>query len=82
MIKPYKSFVGGVLHGAYMKVECPECGEDFDIDKNEYDEGDTIDCPECNESLKIKVKRGKFRLASDKARYFEEDLSDFEGTDD
>jgi ssDNA-binding Zn-finger/Zn-ribbon topoisomerase 1 len=65
-----------------MKVICPECKEDLDIDKNEYDEGDTVDCPECNESLKIKVKKGKFKLASDKARYFEEDLSDFEGTDD
>jgi len=44
-----------------MSVECPECGEDFEIDKNEHDEGDSIDCPECGESSTIKIKKGKFK---------------------
>lgn len=60
-----------------MSVECPECGEDFEIDKNEHDEGDSIDCPECGESSTIKIKKGKFKLASEKEKYYEVDVAEY-----
>src|SRR3989344_4017195 len=77
-VKVFKRFDDGVFYMAsMMSVECPECGEDFEIDKNEHDEGDSIDCPECGESSTIKIKKGKFKLASEKEKYYEVDVAEY-----
>ena len=62
---------------ALMKVKCPECHEEFELDNNEYDEHDRVECPECSADLLVKVKGGKFKLATDKEKYFDEDLNQF-----
>ena len=61
-----------------MDVGCPECSEKFDLDKNEFDEGDFVECPECGTSLKIKVVKGKFKLSTSKADIYDFDEVDFD----
>lgn len=56
-----------------MEVKCPECKEMFDLDLNEFDEGDVVECPECGSESKVKVSGGKFKLASHR-----EELHDFD----
>lgn len=65
-----------------MKVKCPDCKEAFDLGINDYDEGDDIECPECYQNFTVAVKSGKFRLVSDREKYFEEDLALFEEEED
>lgn len=62
----------------FLNVTCPECEEKFDLDKNEYDEGDAVECPECGLNLKVRVKKGKFKLATSKADIHEFDEVDFD----
>lgn len=64
-----------------MKVICPECQLAFDLSVNDHDEGDDVFCPECNNAFIITVKGGKFKLLSDKEKYFDEDLELFEEED-
>ena len=64
-----------------MKVKCPECKEAFDLSINDYDEGDDVFCPECNEVFIITVKSGRFKLVTDKEKYFDENLELFEEED-
>ncbi|MDO8634334.1 MAG: hypothetical protein Q7K34_03515 [archaeon] len=60
-----------------MKVKCPECDEQIEVDKNEVDENDTVECSECGEESIVKIKKGKIRLASQKEKYFEEGIGDY-----
>jgi Zn finger protein HypA/HybF involved in hydrogenase expression len=60
-----------------MKVKCLECEESFDLDKNEFEEGDPTECPECLAGYTIKVKGGRFHLASEREKYEEYDLAQF-----
>ncbi len=73
-------FNGFSQHTVVMKVKCPDCKEEFDLDKNAYDEGDSVECPECGASCIIEVKRGKFVLKKESAKYFEEE-DDFQEDD-
>lgn len=52
-----------------MKVICPKCKEDFELDKNAHDEGDSVECPECGEFCTIVVKKGKFVLQPENSKY-------------
>ncbi|MFH1256262.1 MAG: sulfonate ABC transporter [Candidatus Diapherotrites archaeon] len=61
-----------------MKVKCPECKEGFELSVNDYEEGDSVECPECSESLIVKVKQGKFKLMTEKAKYYDEDIGEYE----
>lgn len=63
-----------------MKVKCPKCKEPFEIDKNAYDEGDTVECAECGEFAIIEVKKGKFVLRPENSKY--DDGDDFFTDDD
>lgn len=60
-----------------MKVNCPECEEPIEVDKNEVEENDTIECPECGQESIVKIKKGKIKLSSPKEKYFEEGLEDY-----
>jgi Zn finger protein HypA/HybF involved in hydrogenase expression len=60
-----------------VKVKCPECEENFDIDKNSYDEGDLVECPECKAFLNVEVRGGKLVFTSDKEKYYGEDVEEF-----
>jgi len=44
------------------KFRCPDCKEWFDLEIDEYDEGDYVNCPECNLELVVELKSGKPRL--------------------
>ena len=61
------------LANTMTKVTCPDCKEDFDIDKNLYEAGDIVECPECHSVVIVEVKSGKFCLASEKEKYFDDD---------
>ncbi len=65
-----------------MKVKCPECREEIDVDKNEVEENDSVECPECFEQLTVKIKGGKIKLATDKEKYFDESLNEFYDSDE
>ena len=43
-----------------MKVECPVCGEEFELDTNEFDEGDAMECPQCGAELTVMKKNAKY----------------------
>ena len=51
------------------KVRCPDCNERFEIELNEFDEGDLLNCPECNLELVVEVNEGvsKIRISKEKA---------------
>lgn len=61
-----------------MKVKCPKCKESFTIDKNNYDEGDSVECPECSALSILTVKKGAFKLEPEESKYdkYEEDFYD------
>ena len=56
-----------------MKKKCPDCKETFEIDLDDYDEGDYVNCPECNLELVVIVENGKLRLKIAKEKEFEEE---------
>ena len=58
------------------KLRCPDCRERFEIEFQDYDEGDLVNCPECNLELIVEVNEGmpKLRIAKEKAL----DESDFD----
>ena len=64
------------------KVKCPECKEMIEIDINDVEENDPFDCPECFEQLIVKIKGGKVKLITEKQKYFDESLSEFDEEDD
>ncbi|MFH1752244.1 MAG: hypothetical protein ABH821_04885 [archaeon] len=63
------------------RVICPKCEEEFELDKNEKEEGDFVECPECFIELLVKVKRGQLSVAeSDEEKY--EFFEDFDESND
>ena len=59
-----------------MKVACPECDERFELDVNEFDQGDTAECPECSAELIVFVKKGKLGVKTPKASYYDSELEE------
>ncbi len=60
------------------KVRCPDCGEKFEIDLEDYDAGDLLNCPECNLELVVEVKEGRTALRISKEKALEEtDFDEF-----
>ncbi len=60
-----------------LKVRCPDCKYRFEIDENEYDEGDYLNCPDCNLELTVEVDiAGKLKIKTVKEK--ELDDSEFE----
>ena len=60
------------------KVMCPDCGERFEIELHEYDEGDLLNCPECNLELVVEVINGRPGLRSAKEKALDEtDFGEF-----
>lgn len=57
-----------------MKVKCPNCKEHFNLNMNQYEEGDSMECPECSEQLMVIVKNGKLAVETENAKYYEEEL--------
>lgn len=52
-----------------MKVKCPDCKQKFEIDENEYDEGDFLNCPECNLEMTVVLdKGGKIKVKTAKEK--------------
>lgn len=45
----------------------------MELDINEFDEGDEVDCSECGAHYILKVVKGKFKLATEKDKYFEDE---------
>jgi len=60
-----------------MKVKCPECEQEFDLDIDEYEEGDFVECPECGASLMVKVKYGRLTLVPETEKYEEYSLEEY-----
>ena len=67
-----------------MKVKCPECKIPLELEKNEYDEGDDYECPECGAHLLVVVTSGKFKLKSEKEKFYDEldEADDFSDEED
>gem|GEM_PF-2489391 len=61
-----------------MKVECPVCGEEFELDTGEYDEGDAMECPQCGAELTVMKKNAKYYVEQAES----EDYDDVEKTND
>ncbi len=60
------------------KVRCPECGGTFEIELEDFDEGDLLNCSECNLELVIEVNEGKPKLRVSKEKAMEEtDFDEF-----
>ncbi|MCX6801215.1 MAG: hypothetical protein NTZ73_03425 [Candidatus Diapherotrites archaeon] len=56
-----------------MKKVCPDCKVPFEVDFEEFGEGDAVTCPECNLEFTIICKEpGKFKLIESKALEMEE----------
>jgi len=60
-----------------MKVRCPDCKENFDLNVNRYDEGDNVECPECTIALVVTVKNGKLAVEPERAKAYS-DTEEFE----
>lgn len=60
-----------------MRVKCLNCEEMFDLDTNEYEEGDFVDCPECDETFIIEVKSGRFMLKLEHEKYDDYSLEEY-----
>ena len=62
-----------------MKVKCPDCNHRFDIEENDYFEGDCLNCPDCNLDLVVEVDLlGKIKIKTVKEKELEEgDFEDF-----
>jgi len=54
------------------KVRCPDCGEKFEIELMEFDEGDLVNCPECNLELIVEVNEGKAKLRTAREKALDE----------
>jgi len=60
------------------KVRCPDCKERFEIDLEEFDEGDLLNCPECNLELIIEVNEGQSKIRVSKEKVMDEtDFDEF-----
>lgn len=62
-----------------LKVKCPDCKHKFEIDENDFDEGDYLNCPECNLELTVQLNvdnRIKIKIARDKE--LDEDEENFD----
>ena len=72
------------MRNPVMKVKCPECKEGLELSVNDYEEDDLFQCPECTMDLVIKVDDGKFRLVTEKEKYYDKELEEelFEEVDE
>ena len=60
------------------KVRCPDCKGRFEIDLEEFDEGDLLNCPECNLELIIEVNEGQSKIRVSKEKVMDEtDFDEF-----
>lgn len=61
-----------------LKLKCPVCKDNVDVDEHQYDEGDFVKCEECSELLTLEVRKGQFTLVTDQEKKYEEmeDLDD------
>ncbi len=55
------------------KFRCPDCKQRFDLEIEEYDEGDFLNCPECNLELVIELRKGKPTLKIAKEKDIDEE---------
>ena len=77
MLVMRKTFDPGLALVVSMKVKCPDCKYRFDIEENEYDEGDYLSCPDCNLELAVELGiGGKIKIKT--AREKELDEEEFE----
>jgi len=62
-----------------LKARCPDCKYRFDVEENEYDEGDYLSCPECNLELTVELDAvGKIKLKTAKEKEMDEiDFDDY-----
>jgi len=58
-----------------MKVKCPKCQNDFDLDVELYEEGDAVECPSCGIESFVTRKGKKLTIVET----FEEEDEDSEG---
>ena len=67
-----------------MKKLCPDCAVRFEVNLEEYDDGDALNCPECNlEFTIVSDKTGKMKLVESKDIEMEElDETEIEESDD
>jgi hypothetical protein len=67
-----------------MKKLCPDCKVRFEVNLNEYDEGDAVNCTECNlEFTIISDSKGKLKLVESKEVEMEDlDETEIEESDD
>jgi len=61
-----------------MKVKCPKCLNDFELDVELYEEGDSVECTSCGIELFV-VRKGKKLTV---AETFEEEEEDSQGWED
>ena len=51
-----------------MKKLCPDCATRFDVNIEEYGEGDAVTCPDCNLEFTVTCDRsGKIKIIESKA---------------
>ena len=55
------------------KFRCPDCRSRFELEINDYDEGDYINCPECNLELVVELSSGKAALKTAKEKDIDEE---------
>ncbi|MBN2067822.1 MAG: hypothetical protein JW744_05120 [Candidatus Diapherotrites archaeon] len=55
------------------KFRCPDCKEKFELNIEEYDEGDYVNCPECNLELVVEMFEGKAKLKIAKDKDIDEE---------
>ncbi len=65
-----------------MKIRCPDCKEKFQIDTNEYDDGDYLNCPECNLEMTVILEKGKIKLKATREKELDEESEFDEYFDD
>jgi len=60
------------------KVRCPDCKERFEIELEEFDEGDLLNCPACNLELIVEVNEGQPKIRVSKEKVIDEtDFDEF-----
>ena len=60
-----------------MKVKCPDCKQRFNVNMNEFDDGDLLNCPECNLEMTIILDCGKLNVLATKEKELEDDEFDY-----